>query len=222
LELDKDQNGMLSLDEIKAFTGFSGGPSGGGDQIQFTTTALTRLFEETITFQPCEMDYRGFVNLVLATENMASPESVRYFWKLVDFDKSGRLTAEKIKFFYKDIHACLLATNYDAPNPNHVALEIFDILACNDSRGPSLSDLITSKQGHTVLTMLLDVNGFWKYDNRESLMAQHASEEEEEEKPQPAPPPVKQPPRAILTSASSFAALNEGAYDDEDFESFDD
>lgn len=30
---------------------------------------------------------------------------------------------------------------------------------------------VNSKQGHTVITMLLDVNGFWRYDNRESILA---------------------------------------------------
>lgn len=33
-------------------------------------------------------------------------------------------------------------------------------------RGPSFQDLVNSDQGHTVISMLLDVNGFWQYDNR--------------------------------------------------------
>lgn len=40
----------------------------------------------------------------------------------------------------------------------------------------TLSDLISSKCGHTVISILIDVNGFWKYDNRETLM--HTEEEE--------------------------------------------
>ena len=32
-------------------------------------------------------------------------------------------------------------------------------------RGPSFQDLVDSDQGHTVISMLLDVNGFWQYDN---------------------------------------------------------
>ena len=27
-------------------------------------------------------------------------------------------------------------------------------------------DLVNSDQGHTVISMLLDVTGFWQYDNR--------------------------------------------------------
>ena len=36
--------------------------------------------------------------------------------------------------------------------------------------GPSLQDLVNSDQGHTVISMLLDINGFWQYDNRYSTV----------------------------------------------------
>lgn len=33
----------------------------------------------------------------------------------------------------------------------------------------TLTDLLLSGTGRTVVSMLVDVNGFWTYDNRESL-----------------------------------------------------
>ena len=42
----------------------------------------------------------------------------------------------------------------------------------------TLADLISSKCGHTVISILIDVNGFWKYDNRENLM--HTETENED------------------------------------------
>ena len=41
----------------------------------------------------------------------------------------------------------------------------------------TLNDLIRCGCGDTVVEMLIDINGFWAYDNRESLVY----EEEEEE-----------------------------------------
>ena len=82
---------------------------------------------------------------------------------------TGRLTPMKIKYFYNSVHASLIG-NYDAPCAAHVVVEVFDLLACNDPQGATLDDMLTSKQGHVVVTMLLDVNGFWRYDNRESLV----------------------------------------------------
>jgi hypothetical protein len=166
-----DNVGMLSFDEIKCFTGFPSMP----EQIQFTDTAWKHFLEEYVSYQPFELDYKGFVNLVLAVENLATPESINYFWRVLDIDKSGRLTVAKIKHFYSDVRNSLIALNYDAPVVEHVVLEIFDMLSVNSATGATCEDLIRSKQGHTVVTMLLDVNGFWRYDNRESLMSNGAS-----------------------------------------------
>jgi serine/threonine-protein phosphatase 2A regulatory subunit B'' len=39
----------------------------------------------------------------------------------------------------------------------------------------TLDDLSRCGAGHTIVSILIDVNGFWKYDNRESLL--HDEEE---------------------------------------------
>ena len=36
--------------------------------------------------------------------------------------------------------------------------------------GITLDDLQNCRQGHIVVSLLLDVAGFWRYDNRESLL----------------------------------------------------
>jgi hypothetical protein len=47
-----------------------------------------------------------------------------------------------------------------------------------DSMKITFADLTASKIGPTVLYMLIDVNGFWQYDHRESLMQQREEEAE--------------------------------------------
>lgn len=54
------------------------------------------------------------------------------------------------------------------------------MLSASDPLGITMHDLISSKQGATVITMLVDVHGFWRYDNREQLM-QSTEEPEYEE-----------------------------------------
>lgn len=164
-------SGVLSIDEVGDFAGINR-----RKRINFTRAAWSRIFEEYVPYSPPELDYKGFVRLVLALENPTTAASIRYFWKLLDFDQSGRLTPMKINYFYRDIYASLIS-GYDAPSAAHVVVEVFDLLGCNSAEGATLEDFIASKQGHVVAAMLLDVNGFWRYDNRESLMG---SEEEEE------------------------------------------
>lgn len=47
--------------------------------------------------------------------------------------------------------------------------EIFDMVKPADPTFITLADLLLSGAGHTVVSMLVDINGFWTYDNRESL-----------------------------------------------------
>eukprot|EP00074_Homo_sapiens_P097977 XP_016876877.1 serine/threonine-protein phosphatase 2A regulatory subunit B'' subunit gamma isoform X3 [Homo sapiens] len=49
--------------------------------------------------------------------------------------------------------------------------EIFDMVKPKDPLKISLQDLINSNQGDTVTTILIDLNGFWTYENREALVA---------------------------------------------------
>ena len=36
-------------------------------------------------------------------ENMNTPQSMAYMWKLVDFDRSGKLDAFKINYFFRAV-----------------------------------------------------------------------------------------------------------------------
>ena len=44
----------------------------------------------------------------------------------------------------------------------------------------SLNDLIRCGCGETVVEMLIDINGFWVYDNRENVMYDDDDEDEED------------------------------------------
>ena len=167
LELDVDENGTLSEEELYHFGGLN--PE---DSLRLTRTAIRRLLEETVTYSPVELDFKGFLDLVLALGNKVSSQSLTYFWKIIDVDKSGRLSEQNIIYFYKEIFSSLKEHGCDAPEIQNVTMEIFDILSCQDPRGPTLQEVIKSGQGHIVMSMLLDVTGFWQYDNRESLIAQ--------------------------------------------------
>jgi len=170
LELDVDANGTLSEDELYHFSGLN--PA---DSLRLTRVAIRRLLEETVTYTPVEMDFKGFLDLVLALENKTAAQSMTYFWNIINVDKTGRLSPHNILYFYKEIYSSLKEHGCDAPEPTGVVFEIFDILSCQNQDGPTLKELIKSGQGHVVLSMLLDVTGFWQYDNRENLIAQQQS-----------------------------------------------
>ncbi|CAM9597022.1 unnamed protein product [Ectocarpus sp. 6 AP-2014] len=116
-----------------------------------------------------QMDYKTFLDLVLAMDNKQTRQAMQYFWRVLDVQGKGRLTISTIHLFFRDIAHALEEGGFETPTTDDVKDEIFDMVKPADPTFISLADLLASGAGHTVVSMLVDTNGFWTYDNRESL-----------------------------------------------------
>lgn len=47
------------------------------------------------------MDYRGFLDFVLAMENKKTPESIQYFWRVLDVYHKGAIDTFIINMFFR-------------------------------------------------------------------------------------------------------------------------
>lgn len=176
LDLDSSQSGMLTEAEMVRYQGCGLSNTIRRDiACQFTALAVKRIFQETAVYEPSsELDYKRYVDVVLAVENRGSFASSKYFFRLLDFEHSGKLTIFDIKYFYTDVRSTLLGMGVDCPNLDNVVREITDMMEATSAEiehGITLQGLLASGHGHIILDMLLDVNSFWRYDNRESLMS---------------------------------------------------
>ena len=173
LELDVDHNGMLSKTEFLHFRG----PRG---DTRLTKSFVDRVFAEIITyptenpplsghFEP-EMDFKTYLDVVLAFENVDQPQALSYFWRLLDVQKTGSLDSFAINFFFRDVIARLREEGFEPPSTADVVDEIFDMVKPQNPRCLTFDDLLRCKQAHTVILMLIDVAGFLAYDNREHLI----------------------------------------------------
>eukprot|EP00604_Paraphysomonas_vestita_P004075 CAMPEP_0174823592 /NCGR_PEP_ID=MMETSP1107-20130205/26102_1 /TAXON_ID=36770 /ORGANISM="Paraphysomonas vestita, Strain GFlagA" /LENGTH=302 /DNA_ID=CAMNT_0016046871 /DNA_START=48 /DNA_END=953 /DNA_ORIENTATION=- len=206
---DKDGNGMLNQKELLKFRGIpkrgkkksSLGSGLGSNAVMLTPLAITRIFQENITYQPAEMDYRSFLDLILALENRDRVESMKYLWRIVNINHDGLLTLETITQFYRDIQMVLADNGYDAaPSSKDVCIEIMDMLGNPEDdlssnisinkeekslnklkKGVTFKQILSCGQGHTVLSILIDANQFWLYDNRESLSNNDSSDDDDYE-----------------------------------------
>mmetsp|Transcript_19387 Transcript_19387/g.68635 ORF Transcript_19387/g.68635 Transcript_19387/m.68635 type:complete len:455 (-) Transcript_19387:184-1548(-) len=160
LELDGDHNGMLNRQELARY-----------NMGTLTAAFVDRIFQECHTYSG-EMDYKTFLDFVLAVENRNTSQSIRYFFRLLDIEKTGRLSAFTINYFFREVVRRMAQAGQDAVDPADVRDEIFDMVHPADPRFITLRDLLKCRVGHTVFSMLTDVNGFWAYDNRESLLQQ--------------------------------------------------
>jgi len=164
LELDADQNGMLSKNELQQYgTGM------------LTEVFIDRVFEEYQTYRDAEtgereMDYKTFLDFVLAMENKNTHEAIQYFWKLIDIHQRNCLDSFTINYFFRAIVRLLGDKNIDVPPVDDVKDEIFDMVKSEKPGIITMQDLVQCRQGGTVLSMLIDAAAFWRYDHRESLL----------------------------------------------------
>lgn len=67
-----------------------------------TNIFVDRIFEEYQTFEG-EMDYKTFLDFVLAMENKKSPQALQYFFRVLDVFHKGALDTFVINMFFRAV-----------------------------------------------------------------------------------------------------------------------
>jgi len=177
-ELDSADSGFVGRDALRLFQGLTLDPPRA-----LTATFIQRLFQEVETHRKdgeAMLDFKGFCDLTLAFEFITSTQSLKYLWKAVDVRGQGFLDRFTVAYFYRDIVEGLKAEGLEAPDLSDVVDEIFDMAKPALPDRITLADLLVSKTAHTVLSMLIDVNAFWLYENRENLLHYDNDNEDEQ------------------------------------------
>ncbi|XP_045540468.1 serine/threonine-protein phosphatase 2A regulatory subunit B'' subunit gamma [Papilio machaon] len=159
LNLDRDHNGMLSINELAGY--------GSGT---LTRAFLQRVFQQCLTYDG-EMDYKTYLDLVLALENRKQPAALAYLFRVLDINSQGYLDAFTLNYFFKAIQEQMVAHGAEPVNFDDVKDEIFDMIRPEHPSRITLQDLVRSGHGHTAVSILLELHGFWAYENREALAA---------------------------------------------------
>ncbi|KAH3852333.1 serine/threonine-protein phosphatase 2A regulatory subunit B'' subunit gamma-like [Dreissena polymorpha] len=166
LNLDKDHNGMLSKDELARY--------GTGT---LTDVFLDRVFQECLTYEG-EMDYKTYLDFVLALENRKEPEALRYLFRILDVQQRGHLNVFALNYFFRAIQEQMRIHGQEPVSFQDVKDEIFDMVKPADPLRLTLDDLVACGKGDTVVSILIDLNDFWTYENREYLVPETTEEVE--------------------------------------------
>jgi len=167
LSMDKDRNGMLSRDELAGY--------GNGT---LTSVFLDRLFQECLTFGG-EMDYKIYMDFVLAMENKDQPRSIAFFFRIFDIRHKGYLDPFDLNYFFREIQDQWKHRGEEMVTFEDVKDEIYDMVKPQgvDKTHIHLDDLIDCGQGKTVISILTDINGFCAYENRERIAADQCQDD---------------------------------------------
>lgn len=160
LNLDRTRNGMLSKEEIAHY--------GRG---MLTSVFIERVFQECQTYEH-DMDYKTYLDFVLALENRRESQALQYLFRILDVKGQGYLDAFSLNYFFKAIQEQIRIHGQEPVTFQDVKDEIFDMVKPEDPCKITLRDLIRCGQGDVVVSILIDVNGFWTYENREALISE--------------------------------------------------
>lgn len=155
LKMDTDQNGMLSKAD---FARYSRG---------LTEIFINRLFEEYQTFEG-EMDYKTFLDFVLAMENKKSVQSLTYFWKILDVFKKGGIDTFVFNMFFRFVIQTLESREPVGYRVEDVKDEVWDMAKPKLPYALTLQDLIDCGVGDIIVSIMIDAKAFYMYDRRES------------------------------------------------------
>ena len=136
---------------------------------------VERIFAECLTYEG-EMDYKTYLDFVLAMENKAEPQALHYLFRILDVRHEGFLSVFSLNYFFRAIQEEMRRHGQDPVPFLDVKDEIFDMVAPDDPLRISLADLVRSGKGDTVVSILTDLNEFWSYENREVLVVDSGEE----------------------------------------------
>lgn len=132
-----------------------------------TPIFIDRVFEELQTFEG-EMDYKTFLDFVLAFENKKTPQSLNYFWRVLDVFHKGALDTFVINMFFRQVIQRLEQKVQTEYKVDDLKDELWDMAKPASLHCITLQDLIKCGVGHIVVSMLIDAKAFFDYDQRES------------------------------------------------------
>ncbi|XP_049822076.1 serine/threonine-protein phosphatase 2A regulatory subunit B'' subunit gamma-like isoform X2 [Aethina tumida] len=160
LNLDRDHNGMLSKSELAGY--------GTGS---LTQPFLDRVFQTCLTYGG-EMDYKTYLDLVLALENRSEPQALAFLFRILDIKGCGYLDAFTLHFFFRAIQDQLKAHGAEPVSFEDVKDELFDMVKPEHPDRITLSDLQNCGQGETFVSILIEFHGFWNHENREAVSSE--------------------------------------------------
>jgi len=154
VELDKDKNGMLSKEELIKF-----GPG-------LTTIFIDRIFEEYQKYENA-IDFKQFIDFVLAMENRKDPASIQFIWRAIDVYHKNAVDTFVINMFYRAVVKKLLNRDKGEYRIDDIKDEIWDMIKPKNPNYITLQDVLKSNYRDLVLSLLIDAKAFYQHDQKE-------------------------------------------------------
>ena len=166
--LDKDKNGLLSKKELIKYS-----PG-------LTSIFIDRIFEEYQKYDNA-IDFKQFIDFVLAMENKKEPASIQYIWRAIDVYHNNKIDTFVINMFFKGVIKKLINRDKGEYRIDDIKDEIWDMIHPKNQHYITLQDVLNSKYSDTVLSLLIDAKAFYQHDQKEMPYIEEFAEIENED-----------------------------------------
>ena len=166
--LDQDKNGLLSKKELIKYS-----PG-------LTSIFIDRIFEEYQKYDNA-IDFKQFIDFVLAMENKKEPASIQYIWRALDVYHNNKIDTFVINMFFKGVIKKLLNRNKGEYRIDDIKDEIWDMIGPKNQLYITLEDVLNSKYSDTVIALLIDAKAFYQHDQKEMPFIEEFVEIENED-----------------------------------------
>ena len=166
--LDKDKNGLLSKKELIKYS-----PG-------LTSIFIDRIFEEYQKYDNA-IDFKQFIDFVLAMENKKEPASIQYIWRAIDVYHNNKIDTFVINMFFKGVIKKLMNRDKGEYRIDDIKDEIWDMIHPKNQHYITLQDVLNSKYSDTVLSLLIDAKAFYQHDQKEMPYIEEFAEIENED-----------------------------------------
>lgn len=160
IDLDRNKNGMLSKDELIRF-----GPG-------LTMIFIDRVFEEYQRYEN-SIDFKQFIDFVLALENRKAPASIMYIWRTLDVYHKNAVDTFVINMFYRQVVKKIMNRGKGEYKIDDIKDEIWDMIKPKNPNYITLQDVLASSYSDTVLSLLIDAKAFYLHDQKEMQVRIH-------------------------------------------------
>lgn len=169
LTLDTRSRGTLQADDLKRYK--KGLVSLQNDGLPPDTSPLSslfvdRYFETTILMVDNEMDFRKFVDFVIAVEMLPQCSRPLFFWNILNIEDTGMLTPMVVNSFFRETHSKVEAVVSTISSKDVVIPELFDMIAPVQPMCITRDEFLAAPQAGLFTSIIIDSLAFWEHEYR--------------------------------------------------------
>eukprot|EP00759_Apiculatamorpha_spiralis_P048411 PhF_6_TR4362/c0_g1_i1/m.5892/K11583/PPP2R3; serine/threonine-protein phosphatase 2A regulatory subunit B'' len=178
--LDKDNDGMLSYEELRIYKKGSPPLEDPGIDGTFTDIFYHRFFDVTNTYGGL-VDYKKYVDFVFLVETLPTYPNLELFWKIFDIHEEGSLSPMVCNLFIREVNKKLEILNLVSCSLENLVTEIMDVLSCGHGMKITKQEFMKNPNSGLFCSLMIDYHALVMYEQREAQIAQQVAQQQQQQ-----------------------------------------